>query len=111
MKRTPLKIKKLNSLKRTPLNKVSKKQKIKNDLWVKIKQERIELLIKKYGFLICEYCGTPIQESEIIDGHHNDRNRNNNTLQNCRIVQRFPCHRYITDENVKDVPDLLKGEN
>lgn len=108
MKRTRLKVKKLNFLKRTHLKKVSEKQKIKNALWSKIKQERIGLLIAKYGFLICEYCGKPIQEKDIVDGHHNDRNRNNNTLQNCRIVQRFPCHRYITDENINDVTDLLK---
>ncbi len=100
MKRTAL-------LKRTPLNKVSKKQAKENALWSKIKSERKDKLIAKFGYLLCELCRQWISSSE-AEGHHNDHNRRNNTLDNCRIL----CHNcncyVIEDNNIKDVPNLLE---
>lgn len=100
--KTPLKAHK-------PLNKVSDKQELKNKEWAKIKKQRIELLIEKYGFLPDEYTGEDISNEAIIDGHHNDRNRNHNYLSNCRILKRF-THTVVTDENIKDVKDWLNKE-
>ncbi len=105
LRRTPLKSK--MPLKRTkPLNKVSKKQAKENALWSKIKRERIEALQKKYhGILTCEYCGCGILYD--ADAHHNNGDRRDNTLANARILHRL-CHTYVTDNNIKDVPNLLE---
>jgi hypothetical protein len=118
MKRTPLKsykplrakvgLKSRIGLKaHKPMNRISKKQAIKNALWVKIKQERIGLLIARYGYLPDEYSGENITNEAIIDAHHNDRNRNHNFLTNCRILKRL-SHSYVTDNNVKNIKDWLK---
>lgn len=112
MKRSPLKrktpLKAYAKLKvNNPMNKVSHRQITENALWAKIKRERINKLIEKFGCIIDEWTNTPINEGEIIDAHHNDRNRNNNTLENARLVRRFTSHRYITDNNIRDVPDRL----
>jgi hypothetical protein len=116
MKRTPLKSYK--SLRRTPLKSSGKpmkqsplkicsdKQAILNKLWAKIKKQRIELLIEKYGYLPDEYTGEDITNAYIIDGHHNNHNRKDNFLWNCRILKRL-SHITVTDNNVKDVKDWL----
>ena len=106
-RKTPLKIYKLNSLKKTPLNKKSNKQKLRDKEWAKVKALRIELLIKKYGYLPDEFSGEDITNEYLIDGHHNDKNRLNNTLDNCRILKRL-SHTFVTDNNIKDVKDWLK---
>jgi hypothetical protein len=112
VKKTPLKrtvglkVKKINSLDKTRLKPKSDKQKERDKEWAKVKQERIGLLIAKYGYLPDEYTGEDINHEAIIDGHHNDRNRNHNILSNCRIVKRF-SHTVIHDNNIKDVKDWL----
>jgi len=94
---------------------VSKKQAAKNAVWREITYARKELIIKKYGILICEYCGKSMYSHELInlpfDGHHIDGNRNNNTPENCAILYRT-CHSYVTDHNVKvsqiDLENVIK---
>jgi hypothetical protein len=112
MKRTPL-LRKTPLKSRTPLksykplNKVSKKQAKENALWAKIKRERIKLLLNKYGILYCENCLRVLSASNMIEGHHNNHNRRDNSLLNCRIVC-HECNYYtIEDNNIKDVPSLL----
>ncbi len=98
---------KISFLAKAPLRKVSKKQAKENALWSKIKKERRDLLIAKFGYLPCEWCKTRIVLNH-PDLHHNDRNRRNNTLTNARVLHRL-CHTFVTDNNIKDVPDLLKN--
>jgi hypothetical protein len=93
-------------LKRSPLKYKSDKQKLRDKEWAKVKRERIELLIAKYGYLPDEYSGEDITNEAIIDGHHHDRNRLNNILKNCRIVKRF-SHTIIHDNNIKNIRDWL----
>jgi hypothetical protein len=118
VKRTPLKRKtplraktRLKSngfhLKQTPLKKVSTKQKTKNKVWSEIKEQRISMLKEKFGYLCDEFTGENIIYGHTIDAHHNDRHHNHNTLDNCRILTR-QNHIFITDNNIKDVPDRLK---
>lgn len=99
-----------NGLKRTPLKatkglkKVSEKQAAKNKIWREITLDRKLQIIRKFGTLICEYCGKPESGHEIQglpwDGHHIDGDRNNNTPENNFIAYRT-CHSYITDHNLK----------
>jgi len=86
------------------MKRVSKKQVGKDVLWKKISAERDTLLIAKYGFLMDEYTGKSLIGRKAH--HHNGRNRNINTLKECRTVS-WESHRYITDHNVRDVPDRL----
>ncbi len=111
MKRTPLKRKTpLKSY--TPLraykglNKVSEKQAKENAEWSKVKAERIDKLIDKFGYLLCELCKRKIERFE-AEGHHNSHDRRDNTPKNCRITCHI-CNCYtIEDEHIKDVPSLL----
>lgn len=94
---------------RTPLKKVSKKQEKKNQVWAAVKIQRVRELQAVFDYLPCEYCMAVIRQGqEPVDPHHNDGDRNNNTFDNCRIVHRN-CHTFITDNNVPDVKDRLKG--
>ena len=103
---TKTKPRKIAFLAEAPLRTISKKQAKENALWSKIKKERIEALREKYhGILPCEYCGCGIMDD--ADAHHNNRDRNVNTLANARILHRL-CHTYVTDNNIKNVPDLLE---
>ena len=80
-------------------------------LWLKIKKQRIQQLIDKFGYLPCEYCKERIidgSDSKHAEAHHNDHNRRNNTFSNCRILHAF-CNRVTVEENnIKDVPSLLE---
>ncbi len=113
LRRTPLKAK--TPLRRVafltkskvPLRKVSKKQAKENALWSKIKKERIEALVAKFGYPKCEWCKQGIILAH-PDGHHNKGRVN--TFENCRILHRH-CHTYVTDNNIKDVPNLLEENN
>lgn len=89
------------------MNPVSKKQAEENKLWAKIKAQRIEKIIDNHTILICEYCHRPL-DRRIAECHHNDRNRAINTLDNARIIHGIPCHRFITDNNVRNVESLLE---
>lgn len=60
-RQTPLRVKKLNALKKTPLNKVSDKQKTELRLRVKIKAELIKEAPKdERGIPLCSECGKPV---------------------------------------------------
>ena len=92
-----------------PLNKMSSKAQKELKIWLAIKNLRIILLQRKLGYLPCEYCGNKIiNGSELYrpEGHHNNHNRRDNTLDNCRILHRM-CNQVIEDKNIKDVPSML----
>ena len=78
-------------MKKTPLAKKSKKQKIRDKEWAKIKKDRQAYLREKNGYDICEYCGkaghVEYDPEDIIwlSNHHRDGNRNNNTPGNAYI--------------------------
>lgn len=86
------------------MKQVSKKQAQENALWDKIGKIRDSQITEKYGFLMDEWKGKRMYGE--IEHHHNDRDRSNNTLENCRTVS-SRSHRHITDNNVRDVPDRL----
>ncbi len=88
------------------LKAISKKQAEENKIWAKVKKERINRIIDKIGFLVCEYCHKPL-DPKVAEGHHNDHNRRNNTFQNQRILCHV-CNCYtVEDNNIKDVPSIL----
>lgn len=95
MKKTPLK-------RRTPLRKVSDKQRIKNKLWADITDEKA----KELNY-ICEYCGKKGQRVfsegwDYLDGHHKIKRRFNvHTKENCQIVHRINCHTEV--DRIKEV--------
>jgi hypothetical protein len=105
MIRTPLK--RTVGLRRGTLRLVSKKQSLRLKNWREVTEERRTLLRQKFGYLPCECCGEGIV-NEPGEGHHNDRNRANNTLKNCRILK-HDHHDYVTHHNIRSVPDLLEG--
>ena len=91
--------------KRTPLKLMSKKAKAELRVWNKVKGERIKLLEEKFGgYAPCELC--KVVTTGQAEGHHNDHDRRNNELENCRILHRV-CNQRVEDENIKDVPSLL----
>ena len=93
-------------MKKTPLRKISDKQREKLRLWGEITRQRAGQLQAKYGQAICEYCGKPQQNHEmyVLGGHHIDKNRNNNTIENCYLVHNA-CHLYIHDHNIVVSPE------
>lgn len=95
-------MKKFIRLKRTPLKKRSEKQRQRYIKWAQARYKRCVEIETKYGKVICEYCGRPGWGNElgILDGHHMDRNRSNNTPENCYICHRV-CHGKIHDKNIK----------
>ena len=90
-------------MKRTPLKKKSTKQKERDDEWAKAKVQRRRHLSHKYEYDICEFCGKVGYVGNTglyhLGGHHIDRNRSNNTEENCYSCHRI-CHSYITDNNI-----------
>jgi hypothetical protein len=99
-------------VRKTPLKKISDKQRRKLAEWRLITEQRILQLIDIYGYPICEYCGGYEGKHEFwrLDGHHIDGNRNNNTPENCYIVHRI-CHSKITDNNIKVKQLDFQGRN
>ena len=89
-------------MKKTPLKRISEKQKAKLNEWAKIVVERKNYLTTVYGHPICEYCGKPAGDSElhILGGHHIDKRRTNNVIGNCYLCH-YVCHGYIHDHNVQ----------
>lgn len=71
-------------------------------VWGIVVKERIEYLVEKYGYRLCEYCGKAEGNHElwILGGHHMDGNRNNNTKENCYVCHNL-CHSAITDKNIR----------
>jgi hypothetical protein len=112
MKRTPLH--RYTPLKtHTPLkaykglNRMSDKTKQELKVWRIVKNERIQKLIDKFGYLPCEYCLKVINNVSETDAHHNSHDRRKNVFSECRITHSY-CNRIlIEDNNVKDVPSLL----
>ncbi len=95
--------------KRKPLKLMSKRAKAELKVWSAVKKERMNLLLEKLGHMPCEFCQGEIIGKNVLgkpDPHHNDRDRRNNELDNCRILHRV-CHTKVHDENIKDVKSLL----
>lgn len=99
---TPLRAKK-------GINKMSDKAKEELKIWLKVKAERIRQLQEKFGYIPCEFCHQRIDSNSELykaEGHHNNFNRRENTLGNCRVLHRV-CNQLVSDNNIKDVPSLL----
>lgn len=98
---------KQTALKRTKrLNPTSLKTRRRNKLWKIICLARANYLIRKYGFIICEYSGEPIRTlsstGEDLDdgwGHHINRKRADCSPQNCMIIK-YRWHSFIHDNNL-----------
>jgi len=76
-------------MKRTPLRKISDKQKAKKKKWKEIFFEKLE----REGYW-CEWCkkyGSPNHPYNPLVPHHIDHNRNNNTYENCMRIH-LHCH-------------------
>ena len=100
-------------MKKSPIRKVSDKQRIRNAQWARVKRERIKYLTEIYGFTICEWSGEygildDIESLNFLDAHHIDNNRRNTTPENCYIVKR-KYHSYITDNNNKVKQEDFQG--
>lgn len=94
---------------------VSPKTNIRNIRWKYFCMERAEQLIKKYGYIVCEYSGETIKcltstfnSPDDGWGHHIDGNRNNCTLENCYIVK-YKYHDIITRKNIKVESEDFQG--
>lgn len=105
MKKTPLK-------RKTALKKKSGEQLIRDALWQRIKFARAMFLTAKYGHVICEYCGKTNYGAlwGIMDCHHIDRNRRNNTEENAYICHRI-CHGIIHAQHLKVKQLGFEGKN
>ena len=100
-------------MRKTPLRKMSERQKARNEEWARVKQARIEYLIRVYGFPICEWSGErgnldDPESLHFLDAHHIDHNRGNNTFENCYIVKRI-YHTFITDNSIKVEQEDFQG--
>ena len=86
----------------TGLNLKSPQQIERDRIWRKAKHDRAVVIARKYGMVICEYCGRPAFGNElgILDGHHLDQDRRNNTEENCYICHRI-CHSRIHNKGLK----------
>ena len=84
------------------MRKVSLKQQQKLREWQKIVKQRAAQLEEQFGCVLCEYCGMPEYPSELgaLVGHHRDRNRSNQTLENCCLLH-VSCHGIIHDKNIE----------
>ncbi|MBM3120383.1 MAG: HNH endonuclease [Chloroflexi bacterium] len=77
------------------MKQISKKQRERLQTWAQIKRERMDSLFLRFGYPCCEECGVPGGGGfRTLDGHHIDRDRSNNTTENCRILCRL-CHSKI----------------
>jgi hypothetical protein len=116
MKRTPLKsytlLRRYTPLKaKKGLNRMSNRAKVELEVWLRIKRERMQKLLDKFGYVPCELCmkrvGNIYSERERAEAHHNNHNRRQNEAWNCRILHAY-CNRIVVeDNNIKDVPSLL----
>jgi hypothetical protein len=107
---------KKSTLKRArPIRVVSPKTKARNGNWRIICLDRAEYLIRKYGYLPCEYSGEAIRTLSTVPndlddgwGHHMDGNRDNCTPDNCYIVK-YKYHSKITDNNIQVSQEDFQG--
>jgi len=99
-------------VKRTRIKPISDKQKKKLQEWAIIKEGRCVELYQKYGYVPCEYCKGEVNFIKdslwCADPHHIDKDRNNNTMENCYICHRI-CHSKITDNNIKVQREDFQG--
>ena len=90
-------------MKQTRLRPISDKQRKLEAKRTKVKTERIEYLVDKYGFALCEYCGQSGSFGgdglRTLDMHEIDGNHQNCDPSNEYICHR-KCHSYITDHNI-----------
>lgn len=101
-RKTPLKAKK-------GLNRMSDSAKEELKIWRKVTSERKSKLQEKFDFIPCEYCQQAIENGSELwraEGHHNSKNRRDNSAENCRVLHRY-CNQYIEDTNTRDIPSLL----
>jgi len=98
-------------MRRTALAQQSKRAKKEAIIWSRVKKERMERLREKFGYVLCEYCFGKVGVGMLApEGHHNDKNRRNNSdPRNCRILHRY-CNQRIEDINVRGIPSLLDDE-
>ena len=89
-------------MKKTPLRKVSEKQRLLLDEWVEVCHQKMEMQVKERGYIYCEICGLPEKnwEGGVIWGHHLNRNRKDNTLGNC-LLSHWVCHQQIHNGKIK----------
>lgn len=92
------------------MRQITQKQIIKNQVWHRVKRDRIDYLTEKYNYLPCEYCKKNLQAHIIqtVEAHHIDKDRNNNTPENCYIVF-GECHSFITDNNIHVKQEDFQG--
>ncbi len=91
------------------ISKMSNRAKDELTIWMVIKHDRMMALLRKFGFIPCEYCKESVNtNSELYcpEAHHNNHDRRDNSFQNARILHRV-CNQLIEDKNIKDVPSLL----
>ena len=88
---------KWNGLKRTLLNRVSAKQKDKNEKWLIIKAAKLN------QSKVCQWCGLGEGASElwILDAHHilSRARGGEDSFGNCAILHRA-CHSIIHSQNI-----------
>jgi hypothetical protein len=81
-------------VKKSPLRKISKKQRARNEEWRRVCVQKIQEQKRTRGFIYCEICMLPERPQipmYVVWGHHKDRNRRNNTIENCELAH-WICH-------------------
>ena len=86
-------------MKKTPLRKVSERQQKMIDVWQEVTRQRVEYLVNLHGKIMCEWCEDSKYNAFPFHGHHVNRDRSDNTFQNCRLLH-DPCHLFLHDNNI-----------
>jgi len=75
------------------LRKVGKdgKKKQQRKEWQAVCYEERDKQVVEKGFIYCVLCGKVETPNHPVWGHHKDRNRNNNTNENCEL-DHWVCH-------------------
>lgn len=91
-------------MKKSRIKPISDKQRALEAKRARVKAQRIEYLIDKYGFAICEYCGQVGiiggDTFQTLDMHEIDGNHQNCDPDNEYVCHRI-CHGYIQDHNIQ----------
>ena len=95
-------------MKKTPLKRQSKKQRVRNKMWHDLFIARLEAQIKERGYTYCEGCGLhgdkdDPNEWRQLDPHHVNHHREDNTDHNLEVLHRIPCHVRHHGVNIKEV--------
>lgn len=83
-----------NLLKKSWISKKpSEKQGIRNQEWREVCLEKRQAQIQERGYVYCEICNLSERAHEMYQvwGHHKDRNRRNNVMENCEL-DHWVCH-------------------